>query len=588
MAVLLSKQDFIQELYQVYIRSTLLRQPPYILQENDEYSLSLYYSQITKDSSVYLRNNVNIDEEISELDINTLFFLKDGYYVTFENGNISKAIIGIFGKEAIYNKKLLEIADRMHVGKDIVLDDSKYYRNLSLIMNFAPTKLYFKSGKLSDFLNYNLDVSNCLDSETGVLRSSLVFDTFIVDDFNVNSVFLKTNFYIKELYIENVKNVIIDFKNLKLNKIVLLEGTESICFKNTSYCGHFEIVFPKSLKFIGKESFSYSHIKCDFSNLHDCYIDDKVFYGANISPNKIPFLDALYLGEKCFSNSSIRSIKIPLKTYLGNQVFYSSNLYSIEIVKSDIRDVDEIKNNYNKICSNLNNKFRMDSLDSLTGTLRNYYEICSNMDICALSGVFDNDYIVNDSLFKCCYNLKSINISYDNVFFKRDSIAWTSIYLKLSGMKKYSIEDKYNTLLCTKEIDLYKIVYDFCIKEFKDDGELIHKQFLSSMMREYRGNPYYNEDMLFNNISNMLYDAVRDTVLNFLNLFNDEMLNVNVIDDTELIPYYHLTLLGEKNRPEIDLKKLMIKIISDWMGGRCYEEMPHRSNSNLVFEYVRV
>lgn len=559
MAVVLNRNDIIQEAYELYTRLILLQQPPFILQEHNEYEVYIEEICETLYSVLYFRDEY---ESSIVFDIDSLFFLSDGYIVHFLNSDISQAQLYILG-DNIRNSNLVSIADTIVIApiKDkceqnyVELADLEIY-NGKKIKNYSGLSLKFSSGTISE-----LNILNILGTieNIGIGRKSqklFYFDKLVLDNKKSLDLLERMNLSLNvdTLYITDNQYWDINFKNISVKKIIISDGTIGISFSGL-YCS-LDVILPKSLKYIGQMSFRHCYLNSiNLEDLEDVYIGNASFQSAKFSEDKEKLLDlskCLYLGVDAFRGSRIKNVIVSNKTVMDSNSFSHSSLESFEVVNIEKQVL------YNqKICNDyiisLNDIILEDKLHKLT-----HYDFSKNT------------YIINRELFMFCGSLSSIYVPCDKVVFKSRSISFVSLYLKIGGMKEYVIEDVYNTLLCKKWINLDDYVCDyvdeFISKYIGDEYNILYEVYKMLVYEGYIGK--IDEKMSLRNLINIIVDVLTDYTFNILSNYMEE----DYYEYDGNIPYLNLQLIGKKSKPEINLKNLVFDILSDWSRGYQYNE----------------
>lgn len=561
MAVVLNKNDIIQEAYELYTRLILLQQPPFVLQKSNKYKVDI--SEELNCARLYLKEDYDFDFKM-DLAVDSLFFLSDGYIVSFIDGDISQA--KLYAINDGFNKfSLVSISDFILIPP--VLEKSKQYVELGdlnlyngkEIRNFSELNIKFSSGTVSDFYDR---LSAIQDNQRGKLSQAFYFDELIFDDKKAMELInaLHTNLYIDTLYLCKYQYWNIDFKNITVNKIIISEGTIGISFSKLNYSinSGLDIVLPKSLKYLGQMSF----YRCSFNSinledLEDFYIGNAAFQSAKLPKDKEYILDlskCLYLGIESFKSSPINNVIVAENTVIDTESFSKSELKSFELVKTNRKIMydDKIYKNY---VTNLNDIILENNLHKFT-----YYND------------FEDCYLINEKLFMFCGNLSNIYVPCNKVVFNSKSISFVSPNLKISGMKEYVIEDIYNTLLCKKWVIIDNYVYDYFeafIKHVENDAYIFYKIYEFLVFEGYITHMFNGgSECDLTNILNIIVDVLIDYIFNILSNCMEE----DYYEYSGNIPYLNLKLIGKKNRPEIDLKNLVFDILSDWSRGYQYNE----------------
>lgn len=554
MAVVLNKNDIIQEANDIYMRLILLQQPPFILQSNSKYNVWLEELSNISYSVLFFE-----DESGILLDMDSLFFLSDGYIVSLISDDISQAKLYVLFNSIKY-ADLLSIADIILIPplsseyNYVELGDLNIY-NGKEIKNYSGLNIKFSSGTISDFYNILEAIE---DNKEGKLKKLFYFDELTLDDTKcvelVNSMSLSLN--VNTLYLTNNQYWNIDFKNIIVNKIIISEGTIGISF--SELFSHLDVVLPKSLKYIGQMSFNRCTLNSiNLEDLEDFYIGNASFQSTRFSNDKQKRLDlskCLYLGIEAFRSSTIKNVIVSNKTVIDTDSFYNSELKSFEVVNTE-KQVLYNQKIYNDYIISLNDIILEDSLHRLT-----YYD-------------FSNDtYSINKRLFMFCVNLSDIYIPCDKVIFNSKSISFVSPKLKISGMKEYTIRDINNTLLCKKCDTIDDKICDYAL-EFIDeyignDFILLYEMYNMLVSEGYIRDIYVDEKIEFRDILEIILEVLIDYISNILsNSMEEDYYEYNVN-----ITYINLRLIGKKSKPEVDLRKLVFDILNNWSRGYHYNE----------------
>lgn len=554
MAVVLNKNDIIQEANDIYMRLILLQQPPFILQSNSKYNVWLEELSNISYSVLFFE-----DESGILLDMYSLFFLSDGYIVSLISDDISQAKLYVLFNSIKY-ADLLSIADIILIPplsseyNYVELGDLNIY-NGKEIKNYSGLNIKFSSGTISDFYNILEAIE---DNKEGKLKKLFYFDELTLDDTKcvelVNSMSLSFN--VNTLYLTNNQYWNIDFKNITVNKIIISEGTIGISF--SELFSNLDVVLPKSLKYIGQMSFNRCTLNSiNLEDLEDFYIGNASFQSTRFSNDKQKRLDlskCLYLGIEAFRSSTIKNVIVSNKTVIDTDSFYNSELKSFEVVNTE-KQVLYNQKIYNDYIISLNDIILEDSLHRLT-----YYD-------------FSNDtYSINKRLFMFCVNLSDIYIPCDKVIFNSKSISFVSPKLKISGMKEYTIRDINNTLLCKKWDIIDDKIRDYAL-EFIDeyignDFILLYEMYNMLVSEGYIRDIYVDEKIEFRDILEIILEVLIDYISNILsNSMEEDYYEYNVN-----ITYINLRLIGKKSKPEVDLRKLVFDILNNWSRGYHYNE----------------
>lgn len=557
MAVVLNKNDIIQEAYELYTRLILLQQPPFILQNNNKYKVLTETVSNIGYSILYL--NDEYDSSIV-FDIDSLFFLSDGYIVSFSKGDFSQSKLYVLS-ENFKECALVSIADYIlippllekHKKGYVELGDLNKYDG-KVIKNFSGSNIKFSSGAISTFYNIFGSIE---DNKNGKLNKLFYFDELILDNSKsvelINAMHIGLN--VDTLYISNNLYWNIDFRNICVNKIIISDGTIGISFSDL-HCS-LDVVLPKSIKYIGQMSFNRSSLNSiNLEDLEDVYIGDAAFQSTIFNKDKREMLDlskCIYLGVEAFKSSKIKNVKVADTTVIDTNCFSKSELESFKVVNID-RNKQVLYDE--KICNdykvNLNDIILEDNLHKLT-----YYNSLSDT------------YIINKELFIFCDYLSNIYIPCKKVIFKSKSISFVSPTLKISGMKEYTIEDIYNTLLCKKWVIIDNHVFDYVdefMDKYIDDDYTLYRIYNMLVCEGYIGHLF--DEMDLKSITNVIVDILIDYIFNLLSNYMEE----DYYEYNGNIPYLNLRLIGKKSRPEINLKNLVFDILSDWSRGYQYNE----------------
>lgn len=554
MAVVLNKNDIIQEANDIYMRLILLQQPPFILQSNSKYNVWLEELSNISYSVLFFE-----DESGILLDMDSLFFLSDGYIVSLISDDISQAKLYVLFNSIKY-ADLLSIADIILIPplsseyNYVELGDLNIY-NGKEIKNYSGFNIKFSSGTISDFYNILEAIE---DNKEGKLKKLFYFDELTLDDTKcvelVNSMSLSLN--VNTLYLTNNQYWNIDFKNIIVNKIIISEGTIGISF--SELFSHLDVVLPKSLKYIGQMSFNRCTLNSiNLEDLEDFYIGNASFQSTRFSNDKQKRLDlskCLYLGIEAFRSSTIKNVIVSNKTVIDTDSFYNSELKSFEVVNTE-KQVLYNQKIYNDYIISLNDIILEDSLHRLT-----YYD-------------FSNDtYSINKRLFMFCVNLSDIYIPCDKVIFNSKSISFVSPKLKISGMKEYTIRDINNTLLCKKWDIIDDKIRDYALEfidEYIGNGFILLYEMYNMLVSDgYIRDIYVDEKIEFRDILEIILEVLIDYISNILsNSMEEDYYEYNVN-----ITYINLRLIGKKSKPEVDLRKLVFDILNNWSRGYHYNE----------------
>lgn len=552
MAVVLNRNDIIQEAYDLYTRLILLQQPPFILQKNNKYEVSTELVCNTSYSVLYF---VDKYESNIVFDIDSLFFLSDGYIVSFLDGDISQVKLYILD-ENIYNSNLVSIADTILITtvkskqNYVELDDLAIY-NGKKIKNFSGLNIKFSSATISD-----LSLLGSIENIYGKSQKLFYFDELVLDNKKSFELLETMHFSLNvdTLYITNNQYWNINFKNISVKKIIISEGTIGISFSDLYSNSSLDVILPKSLKYIGQMSFRGCNLKSiNLEDLEDVYIGNASFQSARFSDDKKIFdlSKCLYLGVDAFKHSGIKNIIVSDKTVIDTNAFSYSKLEFFKVVNIE-KQVLYNEKIYNDYLISLNDIILEDKLHKLT-----YYDFLKDT------------YIINRELFLFCDNLSNIYIPCEKVIFKSRSISFVSFHLEICGMKEYIIEDIYNTLLCKKWVILDNHICDYVdefIYKYIEDNYILYEVYNMLVSEGYIRN--ICEEMNLRSIINIIVDVLTDYIFNILSNYMEE----DYYEYSGNIPYLNFRLIDRKSKPEINLKDLVFDILSDWSRGYQYNE----------------